>query len=360
MEYVMRIAVISEEVTNKPTGGLLVFLQHMCRYLSSRHELLVLHERGEPGPDLDSRRILRGKSPLSRELSGVLEDWNPDLLIHTPASGLTGFGMLRSVLLKRMAGRPIIVVAMQARETGKLHRAVSLWSAPELVLSPVREMRQALEDLRINTAFIMPGYDPELFKPVDMEMKKKLRVRYGIPVDRYIVLHVGHVKENRNLQALLRYRDWGADIQPVVKSVEIEPVWRNHLRQAGVIVIDEYTDDINEIYQAADLYFFPVSKGTGSIEFPLSVIEACACNLPVLTTRFGALPEVLENGGGLEWYSGVAEIPGKIEKLRSGGVDTSLKVADLSWERMFDSYLTPHLESLTLLSSEDRASPSSS
>lgn len=356
----MRIAVISEEVAIKPSEELLVFLLHMCRYLSSRHELLMLHERGEPGPDLDSRRIRKGKSRLSRELSGVLEDWNPDLLIYTPASGLTGLGMLRSVLLKRMAGRPIIVVAMQARETGKLHRAISLWSAPELVLSPVREMRQALEELRINTAFIMPGFDPELFQPVDLETKKKLRAMYGIPVDKYIVLHVGHVKENRNLQAMLRYRDWGSDIQPVVKSLETEPVWRDHLRQAGVIVIDEYTDDINEIYQAADLYFFPVSKGTGSFEFPLSIIEACACNLPVLTTRFGALPEVLESGEGLEWYSRVAEIPGKIEHLRSGGVCTSLKVTDLSWERMFDRYLTPHIESLTLLSGDDRASPSSS
>ncbi len=356
----MRIAVISEEVTGKPEEGLLVFLLHMCRYLSGRHELLVLHEKGEPGEDLDSRRIMKGKSPLLRELSGVLKTWAPDLLIYTPASGLTGMGMLRSVLLRRMSGRPVIVVAMQARETGRMHRAVSLWSAPELVLSPVRELRQDLEDLRVNADFIMPGYDAGLFQPVDTETRKKLRASFRIPADRYIVLHVGHVKENRNLQALLRYRDWGPDIQPVVKSGEVDPVWRDHLRQAGVIVIDEYTDDINEIYQAADLYLFPVPMRAGALEFPLSVIEACACNLPVLTTRFGALPEVLDDGDGLEWYSGVAEIPGKIRQLRSGRVDTLAKVADLSWERMFDRYLTPHLESLVILSGGDRASPSSS
>jgi glycosyltransferase involved in cell wall biosynthesis len=268
--------------------------------------------------------------------------------------------MLRSVLLRRMAGRPVIVVAIQARKIGKLHRAVSLWSAPELVLSPVREMRQALEELRVNTDFIMPGYDPGLFKPVDTGTKKKLRARYGIPVDRYVVLHVGPVMENRNLQALLRYRDWGADIQPVVKSGEIEPVWRAHLRQAGVIVIDEYIDDINEIYQTADLYLFPVSTRAGALEFPISVIEACACNLPVLTTRFGALPEVLDDGGGLEWYSGVADIPGKIERLRSGTVETISKVEDLSWERMFDRYLAPHLENLALLSGAHSDSLSSS
>ncbi|MCK4549519.1 MAG: glycosyltransferase family 4 protein [Candidatus Krumholzibacteria bacterium] len=348
----MRIAVISEEITIRPAEGLLVFLMHMCRYLSGRHDLLVLHARGNPDPDLDARRVLKGRTLFSRELKGALESWKPDLLIYTPASGLTGFGMLRSVLLKRMSGRPAIVVALQARETGKTHRALSLWSAPELVLSPVREMRQALEELRVNTDFIMPGYDPKLFKPVDTETKLRLRERYGIPVDRFVVLHVGHVKESRNLQALLRYRDWGADIQPVVKAGEVEPVWRNHLRQAGIIVIDEYIDDIHEIYQAADLYFFPVSIRTGALEFPLSVIEACACNLPVLTTRFGALPEVLEKGNGLEWFSGVAEIPDKIKMLRNGKTDTHTKVTELSWERMFDRYLTPHLESLVSLSTE--------
>ena len=355
MEYVMRIAVISEEITIRPAEGLLVFLMHMCRYLSDRHDLLVLHERGKPDPDIDTRRVLKGRKLLSRELRSVLEGWKPDLLIYTPASGLTGFGMLRSVFLRRMAGRPMVVVALQARETGSAHRAISLWSAPELVLSPVREMRQALEALRVNTDFIMPGYDPALFRPVDVETKIRLRERYGIPRDKYVVLHVGHVKESRNLQALLRYRDWGADIQPVVKAGEVEPVWRDHLRQAGIIVIDEYTDDIHEVYQTADLYFFPVSIRTGALEFPLSVIEACACNLPVLTTRFGALPEVLEDGNGLEWFSRVAEIPAKINMLRNSTIETSSKVADLSWERMFDRYLTPHLDNLSSLSSEGGA-----
>jgi len=348
----MRIAVISEEITMRPAEGLLVFLMHMCRYLAERHELLVLHERGQPDPELDARRVLKGRTLLSRELRSVLDTWKPELLIYTPASGLTGFGMLRSVLLRRISGRPTIVVALQARETGRIHRAISMWSAPELVLSPVRELREAFEQLRVNTDFIMPGYDPGLFKPVDAGTKSRLRDKYRIPGDRYIVLHVGHVKESRNLQALLRYRDWGGDIQPVVKAGEVEPVWRDHLRQAGIIVMDEYTDDVHEIYQAADLYFFPVSIRTGALEFPLSVIEACACGLPVLTTRFGALPEILADGGGLEWFSRVAEIPEKIKSLRSGAVATQAKVADLSWQRIFDRYLSTHLDNLVSISRE--------
>jgi glycosyltransferase involved in cell wall biosynthesis len=345
----MRIAVVSEEFTSKPAGGLDVFLLQMCRYLAGKHDLVVLHETGEPDPDLDCRKIGGGILRFPGEASALLEGSRPDLLIYAPRSGLTGTGLLKSVLLKRKAGRPVAVIALQVAPTGRAHRAISLWSAPELVLSPVREMREALENLRINTDFIMPGYDPDLFTPVDGDTKKALRSRFGIPPESYVVLHVGHVKENRNLQAFLRYRDWGRDVRPVIKAGEVEPVWRDHMRQAGVIVIDEYTDYIHQIYQAADLYLFPVSERTEALEFPMSVIEACACGLPVLTTRFGALPELLEDGGGLEWFSRVAEIPSKISSLREAPGNTRSKVADLSWERMFDRYLSDHLRSLATL-----------
>jgi glycosyltransferase involved in cell wall biosynthesis len=332
---------------------------HMSGYLSGREDLLIFYETGDPYPDLETKLVPMGRFLPSRELKDAIDLWNPDLLIFVPSDGITGSAMLRSVLLKRAAGRPVVAITLQSCDTGRIHRAISLLSAPELVLSPVGSTRSALDDLRINADFIMPGYDPGLFRPVGGETKIRLRARFGIPDDRYIVLHVGHVKEDRNLQALLRYRDWGPDVQPVVKAGDIDPVWRNHLRQAGIIVIDEYTDDIHEIYQAADLYLFPVSMGTEALEFPLSVIEACACGLPVLTTRFGTLPEVLEDGDGLEWFSRVSEIPAKIERLRSGKADTRAKVEDLSWERVFDRYLAPHLAALASVPCEraDGSSP---
>lgn len=345
----MRIAVASEEITARPAEGLLVFVMHLCRYLRDRHELLVLHRRGDPDPSLRPERVLRGKTLVSRDLSRLLKERKPDLLIYIPASGLTGFGMLRSALLRRSAGTPAIVIALQAREVGRLHRIVSLWNAPEIVLSPVSGMRERLEGLRIRTDLVIPGYDPDLFAPVDAGTKMRLREKHGIRADRYVVLHVGHLRESRNLQTFLRYREWAPDVLPVIKAGEVDPAWRARLREAGVLVIDEYTEAVQELYQAADLYLFPVSARTGALEFPLSVIEACACNLPVLTTRFGALEEVLEDGGGLEWYSTVAEIPGRIRDLRAAASDTRSKVRDLSWTGVFDRYLAPHIEELGAL-----------
>jgi glycosyltransferase involved in cell wall biosynthesis len=343
----MRIAVVSEEITARPAGGILVFLMQMCRYLSDRYELLVVHERGDEIQRLNTIRVPIERSVLFKEPARALNGWKPDVTIFAPACGISALGMLRSVLLKRRVASPLIVVSLKDSETGRAHRILSLLSAPDLVLSPVKKMRLSLENLRINTDFIMPGYNPDLFKPVDRAEKIKLRKKLGIPENKFIVLHVGNVKENRNLQAFLRYRDWGTDILPLIKAGEIVPVWRDHLRQAGVIVMDEYTEAIHEIYQASDLYLFPVRVRSEALEFPLSVIEAAACNLPILTTPFGSLPEILENGVGLEWFMNVTDIPAKIEKLRSTFPGTKAKVSDLSWERMFDRYLRPHLENLS-------------
>ena len=132
----------------------------------------------------------------------------------------------------------------------------------------------------------------------------------------------------------------------MIKGGEVDPAWRDRLRMAGIIVIDEYTDDIHELYQACDLYLFPVSSNLGALEFPLSVIEAAACNLPTLTTRFGALPDILKESPGFTYYDEAVEIPEKITDLRGSTPETSLLVDRFSWSSVFERYLEPHLELL--------------
>jgi glycosyltransferase involved in cell wall biosynthesis len=116
---------------------------------------------------------------------------------------------------------------------------------------------------------------------------------------------------------------------------------------AGIIVIDEYIGEVHELYQASDCYVFPVSSSTGAVEIPLSVIEACACNLPVLTTRFGALPETIREGNGFCFYDRVSEIHEKIAAIRDSKPETAAKVAEFTWEKVFRARLAPHMKMLT-------------
>lgn len=342
----MRVILASEEITNRPREGTLVFLMHLCRFLHKEADLTALHARGELDPDLRSLRALSPRVLVTRELLGILRRELFDLCIYVPSSGLTGFGMARACVLRWLTKAPTIVIGLQERTVGALHRALALIGRPDLVLSPTEDLRERLERIGFNVDFIMPGYDSRHFRPASPDERARLKIKYDLPAGKFILLHVGHIKENRNLEVFLRYRDWGTDVQPVIKAGEIDPSWAHRLRMAGIIVIDEYYQDVHELYQAADCYLFPVSNPTGAVEFPLSVIEACACNLPVLTTRFGALPGIIREGSGFHYYDRVSEIAAGLAEIRQSRPGTAAKVRDFSWDVVFRKHLSPHLRSL--------------
>jgi glycosyltransferase involved in cell wall biosynthesis len=342
----MKILLASEEITNRPREGTLVFLMHLCRYLHREAELTVIHAVGEFDPDIRTIRALSPKTLFTGDLLKLARRERFDMVLYIPLSGLTAFGVARGALLRLVTGSPVIAIGLQERSVGRAHAFLSVFGKPDLVLSPAAAVRERLERIGIETDFIMPGYDGRLFKPASPALRAQLKAKYDFPRDRYIVLHVGHIKESRNLEVLLRYRGWGPDVQPVVKAGEIDPSWAHRLRMAGIIVIDEYLGEVHELYQAADCYLFPVSSSTGAVEIPLSVIEACACNLPVLTTRFGALPTTIREGSGFCFYDRVSEIQEKIAALRLARPDTAAKVADFSWEQVFRTRLSPHMKML--------------
>ncbi len=342
----MRILLASEEITDRPREGTLVFLMHLARFLRREADLTVLYARGEHDPGIRGLRALSPRILVTGELLKTLRGERFDVCVYVPSSGLTGFGLARGCVLRWLAKAPTIVIGLQDRGVGSLHRAVSWTGRPDLVLSPAKGLRARLDRLGFNVDFIMPGYDSLLFRPAQLEERGRLKAKYDLPQDKFILLHVGHVKENRNLEVLLRYRDWGPDVQPVIKAGEADASWVHRLRMAGIIVIDEYVDEVHELYRASDGYLFPVSDPTGAVEFPLSVIEACACNLPVLTTRFGALPDIIREGNGLRYYDRASDIGAGLAEIRRSRPDTASNVKDFSWEEVFRKHLSPHLRSL--------------
>jgi glycosyltransferase involved in cell wall biosynthesis len=342
----MRVLLASEEITKRPREGTLVFLMHLCRFLHKEADLTALYARGELEADLRGLRALSPRMLVTKELLGILRRETFDICIYVPSSGLTGFGLARGAVLHWLAKAPSVVIGLQERNVGGLHRALVLLGRPDLVLSPAKNVRQKLDRMGFNVDFIMPGYDARRFRPVTADERARLKAKYDFPAGKFVLLHVGHIKENRNLEVFLRYRDWGPDVQPVIKAGEVDASWAHRLRTAGIIVIDEYLDDVHELYQAADGYLFPVSNPTGAVDFPLSVIEACACNLPVLTTRFGALPEIIPEGNGFRYYDRVSEIAAGFAEIRRSQPDTAAKVKECSWEDVFRKHLSPHLRSL--------------
>ena len=166
---------------------------------------------------------------------------------------------------------------------------------PDIALISSSKWKKILSQNKINYKFFnVSGVNQLKFKKINKIKKKKLKIKYKLPLKKKIILHVGHLKKKRNIEIFKSLK--GEDFQVVIVGSTItkqEYLLIKELKKEKIIVINKYIKNIFEIYQISDLYVFPVLDHENAIQVPLSVLEALSCNLPVLSTKFGGLPDIL-------------------------------------------------------------------
>jgi glycosyltransferase involved in cell wall biosynthesis len=159
---------------------------------------------------------------------------------------------------------------------------------------------------------------------------------------------VGHIKKNRNIEVLGAVQESGQAQTVLVGSTAFEAskqIYRK-LWKAGCIFIDGFIQNIEELYACVDVYIFPVKftaalptryDEIGVIDMPLSVLEAMAANIPVITTAIPALTRVCGPGNGLAWFDGSAEDAlHQLSIVQDGMSGTRSKVKELAWPKIME------------------------
>ena len=230
----------------------------------------------------------------------IIKKFSPDILIYFPFASMTFAGYLRLFVLKKFVGNiKSIVIALQPKKLSLIQEKIAKYIKPAFALTPSPELKKKWDSFGFKSKLLPLYTNLSVFKPLGNKLIKiELRKKYGIPVNKFIISHIGHLNEGRNLRSLIPLQKAGYQVIVVGSSStpkdSLGPESLKHnLQKEGVIILDGYIEKIEEVYQLSDLYVFPVVAKNSSIGMPLSVLEARACGIPVMTTNFGSLKEKL-------------------------------------------------------------------
>ena len=241
---------------------------------------------------------------------------------------------IRARMIRRQAGGvPVFVLCLQRRIFLDPLRPFLRHLSPALAFVLSKKSARAMEEAGIRAAVVPLGVDSRIFRPPETGEREALRRKYGIGAEK-VMLHIGHITASRNLQLLKRALRPGRQVLVVAStSTQAQSEIAHDLGESQVKTISTFLENVEEIYRLADCYLFPTWHQTGAIEIPLSILEAMATNLAVVTTTFGGIPDMFAEGKGLFIASRESEFVEKIEKaLGAGEVATRDLVKDLSWE----------------------------
>ena len=227
-----------------------------------------------------------------------------DLLHFFPIGSMTLGSLFRSALWRHhLEGLPVVFHAFQYPSrlavTSSLLRVAAGRSG--VVVSPSAQLIREVRRLGVKAYFMAPGVDVNRFRPATIEERRAARQAFNLDDELPVLLHVGHLRKNRNLRVLAQLPGQGFNVTMIVSPrLEADPNVREFLLRAGVRLVTGAIADIRTAYWAADCYVFPAIEAHSAVGVPLSVIEALACGTPVVSTRFDGLGEAFPSPvGGL-------------------------------------------------------------
>ncbi len=314
---------------------------------------LTIHVVGDFSPDLDegfkntgfyltnalaaSHKVTRlnVKNIKSVDFWQPLRGLSPDVIHIISQPTLASYGFVKLLKL-RYPRTPIFLSALRPERFFKglsgAGASFLKWAKPSLTFTQDQSALQHFQDLGCKVAHLPNGVDTHKFHPATPEARSDLKRKYSLDPEKPVVLHVGHLEPDRNLLALKDLP--GAGIQVVVAGslyMGVHHELISQLEALGYHLFKGYQANVAELYQLADCYVFTPKPGN-SLSMPLSVLEAMACNLPVVTTRFAGLSEAFSEGEGLYFTEPEGSFLNKIQQaLQTKDIATRDKVSTYSW-----------------------------
>ena len=303
----MRICLIGNFL-GTPDEGMKKISKTIKNLLSSRHDIIALN----------TSEILNEVTLRNLKLH------SPQIVHYLHGPTIRSLSVMKGLKIL-LGNRTKTVVSATRPYFSKYSRLIVGILKPDLILTQSLKYELFFKEKGCRVQFMSNGVDCKHFSPVSSFEKRELRQQLNLPQDVKIILHVGHIKTNRKLEIFKAIQKIDL-IQVIVvggTTRKYEDNLRRSLEAAGIKVLCGFYKDISKIYKTSDLYVFPIEDigirfpgsydQLGAIDLPLSIFEAMACNLPVITFNFGALSRVFTQGDGFYYADNEADIIDKVK-----------------------------------------------
>lgn len=252
--------------------------------------------------------------------------------------------LFRLKMAKLSAPRAKTVISAQQPVKTRTVRNMLSYVKPDLAICLSRKSAGFFGECGVKTVILPNGVDMTNFRPVSPETKAELRRRYCLPPNKLLLLHVGSVRAGRGVDLLRRLQNPDTQVIMAVSNPGIfNRTLLENLRKSGCMILTSFRPNIADLYALADCYIYPMlpeedaNHQIFSSEMPLSVLEAMAANLPVITTPFGALPEMFPEGDGLYYAQDDFEFLKAFQAYTQGTpVKTRTKAEMCSWPEVIN------------------------
>ena len=323
----MKKVLLVTEYLNPPYDeGIKKTVYNLFKELDKRYNVCVICRYGFEKNNIH----IVSTNPLffDTKIKKIVKDFQPDILLYFPFASMTFASYLRLFILKKYSIKTkSIIIALQPKKIHKWQKIIAKFIKPHIALTPSPQLQEMWQHLKIENKLLPLYTNQKDFSPIeDISLKKRLREKYNILNNKYVVSHIGHLNEGRNLESLIPLQKAG--YQMVIVGSSSTPMdatgpisLKQKLIDSGMIIFDKYIDNIAELYQLSDLYIFPVVEKCSSIGLPLSILEARACGVPVLTTEFGSIREYLKDDHGNVFYSKPSNFLSTLDKIKDSPSD---------------------------------------
>jgi glycosyltransferase involved in cell wall biosynthesis len=322
------------------------------RYANTR----VIRVSGVTNPFYPELKI----SPPGISTYQQVRDFNPDIahFIHPVVVGAGGILIAKKLGIPSLASFHLDMARLSHHyHLGLLEPVVNkltsiLFNRADYSLAPSKAVQRDMFNIGVKDVGLWKrGVDPEKFNPRYYSDAMRYTLSDGHP-DENILIYVGRVSSEKRIDQLRHIveRVPGTRLAIVGDGPEREHLER-HFAGTNTKFMGYLTGEpLAQAYASSDVFVFPSALET----FGLVVTEAMAAGLPVVASRVGGIPDVVDEGrtgytfevGDVDaMIEGVRQIVASKDRIHQMGRDARAYAETQTWPAMMDEVID-HYERL--------------